>query len=81
MRISRFVKCFFISSSYEFVYILFLIQKAEKSLIYYKGYRGETEEENKAIKAEFDRLKAIASEKKVDEKIHLRDFRNISVLS
>lgn len=35
---------------------------------------GKDHEENTAIIAEFERLKLVSSERKVDEKIHLKDF-------
>lgn len=49
-------------------------KKAESSLKYYKGRNGKTVEETVAFLDEFERLKSIAKEEKVDEKIRLQDI-------
>ncbi|XP_055295469.1 facilitated trehalose transporter Tret1-like [Sitodiplosis mosellana] len=51
-------------------------KKAEDSLKFYKGCKGEDADEVNAINAEFERLKSIAHEKKTDEKIYLQDIFN-----
>lgn len=54
-------------------FYLFL-KKAEKSLKYYKGRKGNTEEESVAFLDEFEKLKSIATEQKVEEKIGFKDI-------
>lgn len=48
------------------------LQKAEKSLKFYKGFTGNNIDEHIAFNAEFHRLKSIANEQKADEKTPLR---------
>lgn len=52
----------------------FSIQKAESALKYYKGYKGKSSIEDDALFKEFERLKAISCEQKIDEKLHASDF-------
>lgn len=54
---------------------MFHQQNAEKSLKYYKGYKGSSKEEEMAFYKEFERLKLIATEQKTEEKLQLSDFR------
>lgn len=49
-------------------------QKAEASLKYYKGYKGESQKEDDAIYKEFERLKAIVTEQKQEEKFVASEF-------
>lgn len=51
------------------------LKKAESALKFYKGCDGKDAAEANALNAEFDRLKSIANERKIDEKTHLSDFR------
>lgn len=55
------------------------LQKAEDALKFYKGYRGKTEMENIAICIEFERLKALAKERREDEKLHFKDLGDLSL--
>lgn len=41
---------------------------------YYKNYEGKTETEINVFNVEFERLKSIAREQQVDEKMHISDF-------
>lgn len=41
---------------------------------YYKGRKGNTEEESVAFLDEFEKLKSIATEQKVEEKIGFKDI-------
>lgn len=41
---------------------------------YYKGRKGNTEEESVALLGEFEKLKSIATEQKVEEKIGFKDI-------
>lgn len=50
-------------------------QKAEKSLKFYKGIKSDSAADYPIFKAEFERLKSLANEQKVDQKIHLKDLR------
>lgn len=50
------------------------LQKAEKSLKYYKGYTGKSIDEVLAFSAEFEKRKVIANKLKIDEKIMLKDI-------
>lgn len=47
---------------------------AKDSLKYYKGYQGKSEAEIDAFNAEFERMKSIAQEQKIDDKLRLRDL-------
>lgn len=49
-------------------------QQAQGALMYYKSYKGKTEAEINAFNAEFERMKTIAHEQKIDEKLHFSDF-------
>lgn len=49
-------------------------QEARNSLKYYKGYQGNSKEEDNAIDAEFDRIKSIANQQKSNKKIVLADL-------
>lgn len=49
-------------------------QKAENALKFYKGYKGNTKEEVDALFEEFERLKAITNQQKIEEKIQISDF-------
>lgn len=51
-------------------------QRAEDSLRFYKGCRKENIDDAVAVHNEFQRLKAIATEQKTDEKITLKDICN-----
>lgn len=42
---------------------------------FYKGCTAENIDENVAIFTEFERLKSVMSERKKDDKFHLKDFR------
>lgn len=57
---------FFIIEKFQFTK-----QKAEDSLKFYKGFNGNNVDEVVAFNAEFDRLKSIANERKMDEKTPL----------
>lgn len=58
----------------NFLLIISEFQKAEKALKFYKGYRGISEKEDKAFFKEFERLKYIASEQKMQKRIQASDF-------
>lgn len=49
-------------------------QQAEDALKHYKGYTGESVTESIALKAELERLKVLANDRKVEERISLSDF-------
>lgn len=49
-------------------------QEAENAQKFYKGYKGKTQEENYAFYNEFDRLKSISMERKIDEKFQFSDI-------
>lgn len=49
-------------------------QEAKNSLKYYKGYQGNSEKEDNAIDAEFDRIKSISKQQKSNQKIVLADL-------
>lgn len=53
---------------------MIFLQKAEKALKYYKGYKGDSEKEDDAIFKEFERLKAIVTEQKQEEKFVAAEF-------
>lgn len=57
------------------------MQDAHNALKYYKGYEGKTELERNAFNKEFERLQALAKERKEDKNVHLSDFRECSFLS
>lgn len=44
------------------------------ALKYYKGYKGDTEEEENALKREHERLRSIAREQQKDQSLHISDF-------
>lgn len=50
------------------------ILKAEKALKYYKGYKGQSQKEDDAFFKEFERLKAVITEQKQDEKFVAAEF-------
>lgn len=50
------------------------LEKAEKALKFYKGYKGDSEQEKIALEKEFERLKLLAEERKKDDKIRFNDF-------
>lgn len=54
----------------------FNLQKAESALMYYKGANPKIEKEMSLLKYEFDRLKLVVEERKLTEKLHLKDFCN-----
>lgn len=43
---------------------------------FYKGYRGDSEQEKVALENEFERLKSLDKEQKDDDKIRLSNFGN-----
>lgn len=49
-------------------------QKAVSALKFYKGYRGNNEQEDCAIAREFEKLKLIAKEQKREEKVRASDY-------
>ncbi|XP_055307284.1 facilitated trehalose transporter Tret1-like [Sitodiplosis mosellana] len=55
-------------------------KKAEDALKYYKGYRGESVEENIALYDELERLNRIVNERKSDEKLQASDIFNRAVM-
>lgn len=54
----------------------FCSQKAESALMFYKGVNTKIEKEVSLLKCEFDRLKLVVEERKLTEKLHLKDFCN-----
>lgn len=52
---------------------IFLPQKAEKSLKFYKGC-GDSASETTAISVEIERIKASAIERQANKKLHLKDI-------
>lgn len=54
-------------------------KKALASLKFYKGYEGKNDNEITAFTVEFERLKAFASEQKVNEKIGLKDLSKFRI--
>lgn len=53
---------------------IYFEQKAKDSLKYYKGYQGNSEKEDIAINAEFDRMKSISDQQKSHRNIVLADL-------
>lgn len=51
-------------------------QNAEQALKWYKGYKGDSEQEKIALEKEFARLQLLAKEQKEDDKIRFSDFGN-----
>lgn len=62
-----------------FKFIDFL-QEAEKALKYYKGYRGESQKEDDAFYKEFERLKALITEQKQEEKFVAPEFCKYTII-
>lgn len=48
---------------------------------YYRGFEGKTEQEFSEINKELENLKAIAKERKIDEKLQLKDFCKYLVIN
>ncbi|XP_055295386.1 facilitated trehalose transporter Tret1-like isoform X2 [Sitodiplosis mosellana] len=53
---------------------------AENSLKFYKGYKGESNEEDEAIYKELERLKSIVHEQKAEVKLQASDYFNSTAL-
>lgn len=58
----------------KFHFSSILFQRAENALKYYEGYEGKSAAEDDALFKEFEKLKAISCEQKIDEKLHAADF-------
>lgn len=59
-------------------YLFIFKQKAEKSLKYYKGFRGDSSEEINAFAKEFERLKLIVARQQTEQKFQVSDLRKFS---
>lgn len=57
-----------------FFFCSYVQQKAEKSLKFYKGIKGDNIADQALFKAEFERLKSLANEQKVEENLQWSDF-------
>lgn len=57
-----------ISDSADFDVSFKKIQKAEKALKFYKGFKGKGEPEENAINDEFERLKSVAMKQNAEDK-------------
>lgn len=53
-----------------------MFQAAEKSLKFYKSFKGKSKEEEEAIYKELERLKLIVHERKTEVKMQTSDFCN-----
>lgn len=65
----------FFSKSEPFT--LFDFQKAESALKFYKGYKGNSKQEDEALSNEFERLKIIVNDRQSEEKVKLSDFSKL----
>lgn len=51
-----------------------IFQKAEKALAFYKNAKNRNDAEKSNFETEFERLKALATVQKIEEKIQLKDI-------
>lgn len=53
---------------------MLVLKEAENALKYYKGYKGKSLEESRALTLEFQRLKNVIEQQRLEKRLQLNDL-------